>query len=491
MTSTEAQRISSPGPDPAPAGPLRNPILRAILGSETISSLGSQMTFLVLPWFVLITTGSITRMSLVFAVELIPVALLGIPSGTLVQRLGVRKTMLIGDSARAVLIALIPILQSLHELSYGLLMVLVFCTGVFTGPYVAAQRLVLPETFGDDETIMVQGNALLESATRVTSLVGPAIAGVLIGVLGSANVLWIDVASFLVSFALLALKLPAPRVPMAADADSGGVLAGLRFVLGNAVLRRVTASSLIFGLFFPMLLASIPIVADRSYGVDPKVAGLLYAAWGAGAMIGLFGVMQFAAKLPPLKMGAMAAIALALPLWLLTLPLNPWEFGAVLLVSGIFTPMLNAPLITLLIVRTPPELRPKAITFVMTANLLASPAGYALSGQMFQHWGLRTTYIIVAGGISVAALLMTTIVRVSLGEGEPAPGQEQEIEAVLHSAALEPGVDPLTEELQSLLEAEVVAHGGPSAETDPLGPAGLSAAERDGDSAPRPEADAG
>ena len=101
MTSTEDQlgQAGSPVPDPVSPGPLRNPILRAILGSETISSLGSQMTYLVLPWFVLITTGSVTRMGLVFAVELVPVALLGIPSGSLVQRLSIRKTMLIGDSA--------------------------------------------------------------------------------------------------------------------------------------------------------------------------------------------------------------------------------------------------------------------------------------------------------------------------------------------------------------------------------------------------------
>jgi len=364
MTSTENQlgQTGPPAPESANPGPLRNPILRAILGSETISSLGSQMTYLVLPWFVLITTGSVTRMGLVFAVELVPVALLGIPSGSLVQRLGVRKTMLIGDCARALLIALIPILHSLHQLSFGLLMLVVFCVGAFSGPYVAAQRLVIPETFGDDEAILVQGNALLESATRVTSIAGPATAGVLIGVLGSVNVLWIDVASFLISFCLLAATLPRRR-PSLAGEPGGSVMAGVRFVLGHPLLRRVTTSSLIFGLFFPMLLASIPVVADRSFGVDARVAGWLFAAWGAGAMIGLFGVMQFAAKLPPLKMGALAAVALALPLWLLVLPLNAWEFGLVLLVSGVFTPMLNAPLITLLMLRTPAELRAQAITF--------------------------------------------------------------------------------------------------------------------------------
>ena len=55
-----------------PAGEhCRNPVMRAILAAEAVSSLGTQMTFVALPWFVLTATGSATRMGLVFAVELL------------------------------------------------------------------------------------------------------------------------------------------------------------------------------------------------------------------------------------------------------------------------------------------------------------------------------------------------------------------------------------------------------------------------------------
>ena len=80
---------------------------------ESVSSLGSQMTFLALPWFVLITTGSAARMALVLAVELTPVALLGIPSGGVIARYGARRTMMVADLCRAPVLAAVPLLHSL------------------------------------------------------------------------------------------------------------------------------------------------------------------------------------------------------------------------------------------------------------------------------------------------------------------------------------------------------------------------------------------
>ena len=87
------------------------------------------MTFLALPWFVLATTGSPTRMSIVLAAELAPVAVLGIPSGVVIARWGARRTMLVADLARVPLIASIPLLHELGLLSFPLLLVLVALVG--------------------------------------------------------------------------------------------------------------------------------------------------------------------------------------------------------------------------------------------------------------------------------------------------------------------------------------------------------------------------
>src|SRR5687768_7582108 len=107
----------------------------ALVLAEVVSMLGTRMTYLALPWFVLVTTGSPGKMSLVLAAEILPMALLGIPSGTLVQRLGSRTTMLIADAARAPLLAAIPALYALDVLTFPLLLAVVFVLGCFMPPH--------------------------------------------------------------------------------------------------------------------------------------------------------------------------------------------------------------------------------------------------------------------------------------------------------------------------------------------------------------------
>jgi MFS family permease len=74
---------------------IRDRSLLALTAAELISRLGSQLTNLALPWFVLVTTRSPTRMGLVFAIELVPFVLFGLPAGSVVDRLGPRATMLV------------------------------------------------------------------------------------------------------------------------------------------------------------------------------------------------------------------------------------------------------------------------------------------------------------------------------------------------------------------------------------------------------------
>ena len=146
---------------------IRDRSLLALLTGELVSRLGSQFTTIALPWFVLVTTGSTSKMGLVFAVELAPIALLGIPSSALVERLGPKRWLATMDALRAPVVAAVPLLHELGRLSFGLVLVLGALHGTFSCGYFAAQRSILPALVGEDEQRLAQATG--SSRARRTS----------------------------------------------------------------------------------------------------------------------------------------------------------------------------------------------------------------------------------------------------------------------------------------------------------------------------------
>jgi MFS family permease len=390
--------------------------IRPLLTAVVVSSLGTQMTFLALPWFVLETTGSPTRMGVVLAVELLPVALLGIPSGTVVSRLGARNTMLVGDLCRAPLLLSIPVLHSAGVLSFGVLLALVALLGVFIAPYFASQRLVLPELLGDDERAVSQANAVLEGAQRTTSLLGPALAGVLIAAIGAPNVLYLDAASFVFSFAVLALFVPR-RAPVAQTEDSHGVLAGIRFLFRDRLLRVLGVTALIANGMGTMLAAGLPVLAFDEFGGSSRVAGAFFAAFGIGAVTGSIVAVKLVSRFEPLRLGATAFVALTIPIFLLALQLPVPGVMAALAMSSFFGPLVNAPLITVITTRTPEALRAKVTTAVITTAMLAGPVGFLVAGPLLEAWGPHAVFLLVA---SVQLLATLPFLAVAFRSDTPA-----------------------------------------------------------------------
>jgi MFS family permease len=388
---------------------LRQPGLGALLGAEIVSSLGSQMTFLALPWFVLATTGSATRMGVVLAAELVPIGLLGIPSGTVAARLGARQTMLICDIARVPLMALIPLLHAAGWLSFPLLLALVGLMGCFLAPYFASQRVALPELVGDDEQTVAQANAIVEGASQLTRLLGPVTAGVLIIAIGAPNVLYIDAATFLVSFVLLASFVPR-RPPYAQADEGGGVLGGLRYILRDRLLGPMMVMVVFGNMVYTAIFASLIVLARQDFGDRPWIAGVFVGASGAGAVVGSLLAMKLIGRFDPLKLSSVAIVLDTLPLFLLGLHLPWWGIVAALFVAAIGQPIVNAPLISIMTTRPPEALRAKVMTAVITFATLAGPIGLVGIGPLLQTFGAHPVFVGLAGGALGSALYFVAVV---------------------------------------------------------------------------------
>ena len=391
--------------------------IAALVGAEVISILGSRMTYLALPWFVLVTTGSAAKMTYVLAAEILPMALLGIPSGMVVERLGARRTMLACDAARFPLLGSIPLLHAADLLTFPLLLALVFALGCFMAPYFAAQRVILPELVGEDERTIAQANSLIEGGTAFAGLAGPALAGVLIPFMSAPNVLYVDAATYGVSFLLLSGFVPKTK-KVAGAVASGGVLAGISFFVRDRLLGPLGATVIVLNFVGSAISATIPFYAFDEFE-SSRIAGLFYTAGGAGALAGSLVAMLAVKKIAPLRMAGLGMIAATLPLWLLPLGLPAWGVMITLFLMMLFIPFVNGPVIGSITARTPAQLRPKVMTALISVSTLAAPLGFLAAGRLLGEWAPTRVFGAAAIGMTATALVFAAIAL--RHREEPAP----------------------------------------------------------------------
>lgn len=389
---------------------MRNFTLPALLIAEAVSSTGSAITFVALPWFVLSTGGSATRMSIVLAAEILPMALFGIPSGSVVARLGARTTMLISDLVRAPLVALVPILHWSGHLTFGGLLVIVFLLGLFTAPYMSSQRTILPEIFGDDENAVAKASGLFGAAQHLPIVIGPAIAGILIGFFGTSPLLLVDAATFLFAFFMvLAFVRGGRRVAM--DDESRGVLAGVRYLARDKLLGPMTLTVIVLDGAANGIAVAVPLLAFTRYDQNPHVAGWIFTAFGVGALSGSVLVVKLLDRFLPLRLACFGIVAATLPLWIIVAPV-PWPVvGVAVVLCGFFVPMINAPVMGLISTRPPVALRAKVMTAVMAASGAGGPLGRLIIGPLYNWGGNALVWIEIAGGMSLGAVLFIAAVR--------------------------------------------------------------------------------
>ena len=374
---------------------LRNVPLRALLAAEVVSTTGAQMTWLALPWFVLTTSGSATRMSFVVAAEVIGMGLLTLPGSRLLSRVGARRAMLLCDAVRAPLIVLVPALHWAGALSFPLLLTIAFALGAMTSPYFAAQKVIVPELIGEDEQLVTQASALTQAATRVTLLLGPVLAGVLIGVIGAPSVLIVDGATYLISVLLVGVFVPRTR-PLETDEETRGIRTAVRFILREPLLRIWNPTFAIGDMAWTAFFVTVPVLVVARFGSDARIAGWLFASFGVGAVVGNAISYRISRRAEPMRLIATFILGQALPLWLLTMPLPAAGLSAALAVSGVANGIVNPPIHATMTLRIPPALRATVMPTMMLTWTILQPIGLFTAGPVLDAFGAEPVLIAFA-----------------------------------------------------------------------------------------------
>ena len=283
--------------------------------------------------------------------------------------------------------------------------------------------MIVPELLGEDESTISQANALTQAAQRTTMLLGPPLAGVLIGVFGATPVLVIDAATYAASFLLVLVFVPA-RPPAPAAEESRGLLAGLRFLVHEPLLKVWGPLFIVGDAAWQVFFATVPVLTIERFGADAKVAGVLYAAFGAGALVGNFLSWRvLAERVDGLKLVALTVPFQAAPLWLLGLNVPAVVLALAIFASGVGNGACNPTIHTIFTLRMPAAIRAKAMTASATLWAFGMPLGLFIAGPALSAFGAQpvligfaATQTLAMGGVALASLRER-----ARGQLEPAP----------------------------------------------------------------------
>jgi len=323
--------------------------------------------------------------------------------------------MLASDLARAPLVALIPVLHWAGALSFPVLLVVGFGIGAFFPAYASSQLLVLAGLVGEDEVRMTRVGGLLGSVNETASFVGPAVGGLLVALIGPAQVLLVDAVLYLAAVGLVAAFVPSAPAGQAEE-EARGALEGLRHIVRDRALFRRVFGLAIVQIGWTALMATLPVLALRHFDGGARLAGWFVAAFGGGSVVG--GLVSSRARKASDRFASFAMAGLAVSTWPLLAPLPAWAVVVAVAADGLCTGLFYSRFFAALTVRTPPELRARVVATVMTAISATGPLGFVAAGILLQHGGSATPgFMLVATAATVGA---TVVVAAGAGTGRGA-----------------------------------------------------------------------
>lgn len=408
--------MSEPIAVAAPAGrlarlallmPLQHRDYRLVWFGESVSLLGDQFHYVALSWLVLGMTGSGLALGTVLLASALPRGAFLLVGGVLSDRVSPRMLMLASNVIRAVLTAAIAALVLGAQIQIWHLVLAGAAFGTVDAVFFPAIGTIVARLVPVDR--LASANALLHGTQQLMNTVGPAVAGFAIAFIGVGTAFAIDAASFAVAAAALwlvrndglASRGAADRSEVAEHRP--GLLAslaeGARSVFGDPVLRILVILSTAFNVAFTgPIVVGLPWLVRVRFGGDASMLGLLLAAFGGGAFVGI--VLAGSIPKPRTLGGLVLGVATGLGVGLGSIGIASWPATAViLLLVGCGVGFLNVSIISWTQARTEPHLLGRTMSFLMLGSVVAAPLSLGLAGVLVD--ANATAMFLAAGGLVV------------------------------------------------------------------------------------------
>ncbi|MDB5082284.1 MAG: hypothetical protein JWP00_4208 [Chloroflexi bacterium] len=266
-----------------------------------ISNLGDRLAEFGLAWYVLSRTNNPLDVGLSLLVYQLPGLFSGILAGFFLDRFRRETVMIIDSLVRGGLVALVPLMSMGPGLPLPVLYLIIALLGAFSVVTTVGSRTLITEYV--DETDYNTANSLETLQGQISGVIGPVLAGVLVGLIGPVSLLWIDSLTFLI-FAIILLGLR--RQPGALQVPSGGTGApavstfwkhlfeGVSYTFRSPLLLSLLSVSFLWNMSVGIYNLALPFFCLGPLGVGPAGMGLLLAVNSIGSFLSalIFGPLQ-------------------------------------------------------------------------------------------------------------------------------------------------------------------------------------------------------
>jgi len=431
-------------------GLLRQADFRRLWLSMSVSTVGSEVTFLALPLVaILVLHASAFEVAVLGAMPFVAFALFGLPAGVWVDRVPRKRVLVTADLGRATILLLVPILAATGALVMWELYVIAFAAGVLTVFFEIAYQSILPEIVERER--LAEGNSRMEVSRSASQVIGPGIGGALVGAIGAPLAIIADAISYLGSAAfLIGIHPSRPRAPRPGSAPRRRlveeILEGMRFYRRTRLLLSASAAVVILNIGFRMAGGIALVYYARELLMSPEAIGIAFSIGSIGFLVGAASGAAVGRRLGVGRTIILGCSVSSAAWYLLAFATPDTAFVLVVIagtIQGLVLPPVFVNNVSLRQTLAPDALAGRVHATARWMHWSAVPLGALAGGVLATLVGLRLTIVL---GATVGVLSAVVVALSPLGSLRVMP-------TPAHDST--PGVNPLDEPTLPLGQAPV------------------------------------
>jgi MFS family permease len=383
--------------------------LAMLLVAYALFTMGAMVTMVAVPWLVLTTTGSATKMGVVATATTVPFLFTSVFATPAADRLGMQATVVVtslGGTLSMAVVALVP------DIDFGVLVLMVAVNGGLNGVGGRAQHVLLRPMGEAAGMPMIRVTAIYDGLNNIAMLTGAPLGGLLIYWFGAQGAIWADASAMAACGLIVAILV---RPPKGSLPDSGAAANERYLAALHRGFRHLWADQLLFGMLLMVTLVNLFSVANSAvfvplwvsdvYGAAPAI-GIILGTYSVGVVLGNAIFTVLATKLPQYLTFIVSIVLCCAPRQLILGLTDELVFVVVVtFVSGMAAAAVRPILGGMLYARVPVQLQNRVFGLVAAVCRAGLAIGGIMAGWLVAGLGLHDA-IVISG---IVCLLVTIV----------------------------------------------------------------------------------